>query len=207
MTAEDATQGTGEYRKRRRAKKATRTKGDWQTRFRDQWRRFLNPAMAVLAVGWGGYVYVHTFQDTAFYNGLDSEMTAAEVRYGLGEAHDTTTTSGGRERWLYVSGSQRLAVDFGADGRIANVLCTSTSLSPGDCLSSHGITLGMTEHEVWYRLGDPPVEQLDGTSKIIAYPALGLTLRLAQVRVSAIALQPRRDILGAVPPTIRMLVP
>lgn len=204
----DDSSGAGAgYRKRRRSRQATRTaKGDWQARFRDGWRCYLGSVMAVLTVGWGGYVYIHTYQNTASYAGLAGGMSTAEVRYAMGDAVPTRTSSG-RERWLYVSGGQRLAVDFGSDGRIANILCTSTSQSPGDCRPAHRVTLGMTEDEVWYRLGRPSLERLDGTNKIIAYPRLGLTLRLAQYKVSAISSQPRGDVLAAVPAALRMLVP
>lgn len=208
MTVEGSSgESAGGYRKRRRSKQAARTaKGDLQARFRSHWRTYLSPAMAVLTIGWVGYVYVHTYQNTASYSGLAGGMSTAEVRYAMGDAIQTRT-SAGRERWLYHSGSQRLAVDFGGDGRIANVLCTSTSQSPGDCLSAHRVSLGMTEDEIWYRLGRPAVEQLDGTNKIIAYPQLGLTLRLAQYKVSAIASQPHGDVFGAVPAALRMLMP
>ncbi len=208
MTVEGSSgESAGGYRKRRRSKQATRTaKGDWQNRFRDTWRAYLGPAMAALTLGWVGYVYVHTYQETASYSGLGGGMSTAEVRYAMGDAI-RTRTSAGRERWLYHSGSQRLAVDFGADGRIANILCTSTSQSAGDCRSAHRVTLGMTEDEIWYRLGRPAIEQLDGTNKIIAYPRLGLTLRLAQYKVSAISAQPHGDVFGAVPAALRMLLP
>lgn len=198
----------GAVRKRRRSRKPQRTSGggDWQARLQRQWRSALVPAMILLSLGWLGYTYLRTYQDTFAYGPASAGMSTAEVLYINGQP-TSKTRDADRERWIYRSGSQLMTVDFVPDGPVRNVLCTSQAGSAADCPLAHRVALGMTEDEVWYLLGKPPVQKLDGPSKIIAYPDLGLTLRLEQFRVASIARQPEKSRFAIIPHLIRILVP
>lgn len=193
-------------RRRSRASKTAKSTQSPATRVRRAWRRWLIPGMMVITVLWGALTYLRTYEGAQMYDFYASGMTKGDALYAVGKPNRTYEHHG-RERWIYRTGTKVMAIDFGSDGEVANVLCTSKNLSPMDCPRAHGVALGMSEDQIWYRLGAPSVERYEGTQKVIAYPAVNLTFRLEQFRVSAIAVQPDQAILGSVPLTLRKLVP
>ncbi|MDE2595384.1 MAG: hypothetical protein KGL44_00755 [Sphingomonadales bacterium] len=196
-------------RVRRRSSRRSQNRsaqGDWLYRFRKLWRRHVGAAMAVLTLFFVGYVYFQTYTNAVAYEGLSAAMRKQDVLYVLGKP-DAKHSLKGREVWVYRSGDRYYQTTFGSDGVLSNILCTSKVGAVGDCLPSQRVSLGMTEDEVWYRLGKPAVERLDGTTKVIAYPSLGLTLKLEQFQVSVIANQPERRPLAILPKVLRILLP
>jgi hypothetical protein len=195
-------------RQRRRSRAASRTgsTADWSARLKRLWRLYLTPAMLVLSLVWIGFGYLRTYQDTAVYGPVAAGMTTADALYVLGQPL-AKSRNAARERWIYRNGDQIMAIDFSLAGSLHNVLCTSNTGSPVDCPAAQGVTLGMAEDRIWYLLGKPPVQRLEGPVKIIAYPALGLTLRLEQFKVSAISRQPKKSRFAVIPQVVRTLMP
>ena len=162
--------------------------------------------MLGVTVLWGAATYLRTYQDAQMFGYFASDMRPTDTLYAMGKP-TSKYSHHGRERWIYHNGSQVMALDFAGGGDLLNVLCTSSVMAPSDCPRAHGARLGMTEDQVWFELGRPGVEIFDGTNKVIAWPEIGLTVRLEQFRVSAIAVQPRRAFFGAIPTTLYKLIP
>ncbi len=197
-----------EYQRRRRSRKAARTGSteSWNTRARRLWRKGLVPVMAVITALWVAGTYYLTYQDAVMLGPYTRNLGTTDALYAFGKP-DAKMDHHGRERWVYRDGSKVIALDFPPGRSLANAACTSTSRSPADCPDAHGVRLGMTEDQVWHLLGEPSVQRFQGTTKVIAYPGVGLTLKLEQFRVSVIAVQPDNGLFSILPATVRKLVP
>lgn len=205
MTVED-TGHSGRVRRRSRSSKAKTKRATPQVRLKRTWQRHLGLTMAVLTIGFAGYAYFRTYTEAVAYDALAGKPTKEEALYVLGKPGATRPFHDG-ESWSYRSGDRLLRLDFGADGRMKNLLCASRAMSPADCQSAFHVTVGMSEDQVWYLLGKPPVQLLEGTNKIIAYPSVGLTLKLQQFRVAVISRQLDSRPFEIVPMVLRRMVP
>lgn len=197
-----------DYKRRRRSRRAERTGSSesWPTRAKRLWRKGLVPGMAAITALWVAGIWFQTYQDSVMLGPYTRNLGTTDTLYAFGKP-EAKMDHHGRERWVYRDGSQVIALDFPPGRPLSNVACASTTLSPADCPDAHGVRLGMTEDQVWHLLGEPSIQRFQGTTKVIAYRGIGLTLKLEQFRVSVIAVQPDNNLFSILPATLRKLVP
>lgn len=135
------------------------------------------------------------------YGWLAPGMTRDETRYLLG--HPEGRASGGNRlggtpdgandeatgTWTYRSGTATTTLRFDdARQTLASVTCSDPQLGAYGCPQTMGLSLGMGEDAIWYRLGAPSRSAYDGETKVIVYDELGLSFWLRKFQAVRIRL-------------------
>jgi hypothetical protein len=194
-----AAAGKQRIRRRKRKQAAPLTPAQW-------WRRHGTTVMLAVTAAWAGFAYLSLHAHSMAYDVAREGMTEADLLYASGPPVRKTAHRAG-SRWFYREGDKVTVADFDRSGQLTDFVCTSVSRSPQTCHSAHGIEIGTKEREIWNLLGRPARERLDGAAKYAGYPDIGLTLRLEQGRVTAIAQRSARRSIELVPQALRALVP
>lgn len=166
--------------------------------------RVILGAMAALTLVYVVFTLYTVRHAAMFYGDITIGGTRRETRYAMGTpatiappAGPATSTQDDAAlerapRWYYRAGTATTALDFGENGRLRSVTCGDVRLDSFGCPPALGVTLGMFEDEIWYRLGAPDHESYQGDTKNIGYDGLGLTFALRKFEVVAIKLADAR---------------
>lgn len=87
------------------------------------------------------------------------------------------------KRWLYSREQSYLNIDFSDDRKSVVAIRCFSSDKLARCPSLAGIEDGDWESDVRKTLGDEPVTKMDGGTKTLIYPYIGIQLKLTEERV------------------------
>lgn len=113
------------------------------------------------------------------FGGISVGMTAAEVRYALGNpAQDPSQGQPKSREWRYSFERHTEVVTFDPAGRVARFSCRADNELLADCPEILGLHIGTSERDLLLRLGAPSKAELVGGEKVLEYPGAGLSFRL-----------------------------
>ena len=156
-------------------------------------------AMAIVAAVYGGAALYRIIHAARTFGATYMGMPRAEVQYTFGPP-DTQGQSGAL--WRMHSGDAETSFLFDARDQVAAVGCRAASGSGGDCPDILGLRLGDSEYDVWEKLGFPTSEAYANDSKVMAYPALGIRVKLRRTTIVAIE---HRHVSGVMPFALRAI--
>lgn len=146
--------------------------------------RRLFVVMAVIAIGYVGIMLYGAVHGARTFGMAYMGMTRAEVRYFYGVP---AAQGAGDMLWRSREGDAETSFLFDRADRLDVIGCRGIAGRAGaDCPDAFGLHLGDGEDAVWIKLGAPTDETFAGDSKIMAYPALGIRLKLRRAVIVAI---------------------
>ena len=96
-----------------------------------------------------------------------------------------------RDWVVYEDNLYRLDVTFDEKAALVAISCFSKARL-GSCPSIAGVTDGDSEQEVIRKLGAPGTSRIQGVTKRITYPDLGIVIRLEKERVYTLGIKDPR---------------
>ena len=161
--------------------------------------RQLFGVMAAVAVVYAGVALYGIVHGARTFGSTFMGMSRDQVRYYYG-APDAGSSDA---MWRTRDGDAATSFLFDAHDRLVAVGCAPAGTGVGgDCPSALGLRLGDGEQAVWDRLGTPTATGFVGDAMIMAYPELGIRLKLRRATIVAIE---HRHVSGIVPFAVRAI--
>lgn len=178
--------------------------------------------MLGLASAYIGLGVRDSFRSNRDFGMLSIGVPRVDVRYTMGPPERAGRSSEsimlsqsadramGLASWGYdLSSGGRYYVRFGGSNsdRVDQLTCEDDKMSPISCPSKLGLRLGVSEDEIWYRLGPPLKQVYAGDVKRLIYPELGTTFHLKRFTLYKVELNERRNGSQGLLRAIRYLLP